>query len=309
MAKEFDIYLNKRLTECDILVYSIPFRDGLTTMSRLILESCIESYTLQKFVAAQTGSHLISHIDDMLKICYERLNCGTNINISTDFQTHYVIAPSPNHIEIGTNEIRQMASLFTNVENSIRIATSSIYAGIAKSGGNGHSEVEIDAEVQNTLKRGIESASASVYIGAHPIETNAKYSIGADSDAVISAELSNLCYRFYNAASSIVQLSASIVGTEFHYSLGHGWSGICFGTNVSGVSEKYITIDNIISVLSSVIEAAQKFLVPSDSGIAIDAEAGSIIKRYRVLTEMDENTLSYYDNMTLDTIDYVIVDM
>ena len=30
MAKEFDIYLNKRLTECDIIVYSIPFRDGLT---------------------------------------------------------------------------------------------------------------------------------------------------------------------------------------------------------------------------------------------------------------------------------------
>lgn len=28
MAKEFDIYLNKRLTECDIIVYSIPFRDG-----------------------------------------------------------------------------------------------------------------------------------------------------------------------------------------------------------------------------------------------------------------------------------------
>ncbi len=45
MAKEFDIYLNKRLTECDIIVYSIPFRDGLTATNRMILESCLESYT------------------------------------------------------------------------------------------------------------------------------------------------------------------------------------------------------------------------------------------------------------------------
>lgn len=30
MAKEFDIYLNKRLTECDIIVYSIPYRDGIS---------------------------------------------------------------------------------------------------------------------------------------------------------------------------------------------------------------------------------------------------------------------------------------
>lgn len=36
MAKEFDIYLNKRLTECDIIVYSIPFRDGLTATNRMI---------------------------------------------------------------------------------------------------------------------------------------------------------------------------------------------------------------------------------------------------------------------------------
>ena len=49
MAKEFDIYLNERLHQCDIIVYSIPYRDGLTVMERLILETCLESYTLQKF--------------------------------------------------------------------------------------------------------------------------------------------------------------------------------------------------------------------------------------------------------------------
>lgn len=43
MAKEFDIYLNKRLTECDIIVYSIPFRDGFDRdEASMILESCLD---------------------------------------------------------------------------------------------------------------------------------------------------------------------------------------------------------------------------------------------------------------------------
>lgn len=31
MAKEFDIYLKRRITECDLIVYSLPYRDGLIT--------------------------------------------------------------------------------------------------------------------------------------------------------------------------------------------------------------------------------------------------------------------------------------
>ena len=76
MAKEFDIYLNNRLTECDIIVYSIPYRDGLTAIHRMILNSCIERYTLYKFVAAQTNSELVQHIDEMLKTRSEERRVG-----------------------------------------------------------------------------------------------------------------------------------------------------------------------------------------------------------------------------------------
>ena len=91
MAKEFDIYLNNRLTECDIIVYSIPYRDGLTAIHKLILESCIESYTLYKFVAAQTNSELVQHIDEMLKTCYERLDYQCIIKYVYASRIHYAI--------------------------------------------------------------------------------------------------------------------------------------------------------------------------------------------------------------------------
>lgn len=69
MAKEFDIYLNNRLTQCDIIVYSIPRQIGITAMNHIILESCLDNYLLQKFVAAQTSSELVAHIDDMSACC------------------------------------------------------------------------------------------------------------------------------------------------------------------------------------------------------------------------------------------------
>lgn len=42
MVKEFDIYLKRRITECDLIVYSLPYRDGLTATNRIILESCMQ---------------------------------------------------------------------------------------------------------------------------------------------------------------------------------------------------------------------------------------------------------------------------
>ena len=82
MAKEFDIYLRKHLVECDLLIYSIPYREGISVTDRLILEAALNNYVLQKFAAVQMGSELTSHIDKMIKLCLEKLNIGTSLNAS-----------------------------------------------------------------------------------------------------------------------------------------------------------------------------------------------------------------------------------
>ena len=114
MAKEFDIYLRKRVHECDLIVLSLPFRDGLTVTNRMILESCVKSYLLYEFAAVQSGVDIASHIDEMLKICYEMLSFGTHIGISAEFQTHYSFYPNENIIELGSSDIPMLATMFTS---------------------------------------------------------------------------------------------------------------------------------------------------------------------------------------------------
>lgn len=143
MVKEFDIYLKRRITECDLIVYSLPYRDGLTATNRIILESCIESYTLQKFVAMQFGSELVSHIDKMIKTCYERLNWGTAISADAVFQTHYIMNPEAGAVELAVEDIPALETMFAEAESCMVLNAAPLLANIAKSLGHGHTAIAL----------------------------------------------------------------------------------------------------------------------------------------------------------------------
>lgn len=308
MAKEFDIYLNKRLTECDIIVYSIPFRDGLTIMDRLILESCIESYTLQKFVAVQTGSELVQHIDKMLKTCYEKLNWGVRLDADAEFEVHYSIYPEDAGVVINADKLSHMATMFADAESAIQFGVAPIRAGIAKSVGYGSSNIEIDSTVRDTLKNSILTVHNGLSVDAVVSGTNKHGIVRADAGVVPTAELTNLCYRVYRAADAVIQFAADVIETEIHFSLGSGESGLAVGSEVSGtVSEKYEPFQNAVSLIAGLTEKLIQLMEPEQATVYLTAGASAIVKRHRLLKEMDDDMLSSYDDMALEDIDYVIL--
>ena len=46
---------------------------------------------------------------------------------------------------------------------------------------------------------------------------------------------------------------------------------------------------------------------PNANALEIASELSAIVKRHRLLYEMDSDTLSTYDDMSLDDVDYVIL--
>ena len=308
--KEFDIYLNKRLTECDIIVYSIPYRDGLTAINQMILESCVESYTLTKFVALQTGSELVAHIDDILKICQEKLNYGVTIGASAEFETHKALYSDEAPIVISANNIKMLANSFIQVNNAMQFGVQPIDAFLAKPLGRGRSEIEFDAEIIDTLKHSIEKGNAPIEFGAEVGKTNVQYFSDPEAGLPIGAELVNLCYRIYDTVETAMQITAQVLDTEIHYSLGAGESGIEFGSEVADGGDsaiKHMVIENVVGLLSTVTESIRQFMAPETSAICYGTEAAFILKRCRLLEEMDGDNIATYDNMTLEEVDYVIL--
>lgn len=309
MAKEFDIYLKNRLTQCDIIVYSIPYRDGLTAANRIILESCLESYALQKFIAEEVGSELTSHIDKMIKVCSERLDIGAGLDTSLEFQTHYVLNPTPAAMySVAPEPLVILRNILFTVEDAINLGVAPLDARIAKSLGGGSSVVLSDASVRDALKLGILREKAELEIGAEPIVTNAQKKISTAAHIESDAELTMLCYRLYTASEAMMQIAASVLGTEIHFSFGGGASSIELSADVSDESfTKYETVRSAVIAAIDLVEGLIQYFAPVYGGIGITASMDTILKRLRLLSEVDDAALSSLDDMTLEEIDYVIL--
>lgn len=308
MAKEFDIYLNNRLTQCDIIVYSIPYRDGLTAMNKLILESCIEEYTLMKFIAMQTESELVSHIDEMLKICCERLTLDTNIDASAKFNVLYAAHPEPATIELSADEVKMLATSFTDAESAMQIVAAPLLAYVGKSVGSGESAIELDATVSE-VKRSIEKFSSLMELDAKIEKINTQSFLDIGCSVPIASEVANLCYRISTAVDTAMEITAAVLGTEIHFSLGSGENAIVLGADVDGgdVVTKHLAIESTVSILADVTESITQFMHPTESSMLFGMDAESIIKRHRLLGEMDADALVSYDDMTLEEVDFVIL--
>lgn len=309
MAKEFDIYLNNRLTECDILVYSIPYRDGLTAIHKLILESCIESYTLQKFVAIQNLSELVHHIDEMLKTCYERLSYATELDVTATFQTHYSLYSDTAGIIMSAECVETLSNLFAKAESAMQLTAQPVMAYTGKSGGNAESSLVINAALEKDIKNSLLTIAPVVEIETSVLGTNKRSAISVSPGIDIACELTNLCYRFYNGAQAVIQMAADVLATELHYSLGEGTSAIEFSADIGDgdCSTKYEEFETAVIFVAEVVEAIRQFMHPELHSIAIGIVVDPIMKRHRLLSEMDADNLSAYDDMLLEEIDYVII--
>jgi hypothetical protein len=308
MAKEFDIYLNERLHQCDIIVYSIPYRDGMTVMNRLILETCLESYLLQKFIAVQSGSMLVSHIDKMIKTCRERLNNGVMLGSSAEFHVHYSSYPEGSAIELSAERLKTMANVYASAESALQLASSPVSAYVKKPFGRGQSGIEIVSNVEATFKRSFEKASSQLLVEASELKTKKKASEKVSSPIVMNSELVDLLYRLCDTTTIAIQIAAQAVETEIHFSLGRCQFPIVLDSQVLGEQmRKYAAMESVVEILSSVTESLTQFMSPEVNALEIASEVDAIIKRHRLLYEMDSDTLSTYDDMSFKDVDYVIL--
>lgn len=311
MGREFDIYLRRRLTECDMIVYSIPFRDGLSIIDRIVLESCVESYTLQKFVAIQTESELVSHIDEMLKICSEKLQLCTSVKAEAEFVENNIVWPKDvNGIVLGADKIKFLSNVFERVNEKINIDVATIAMEEQKSLGKTQNTVEMQQSVKGMIRRSLERFDDGVEIGVTAEEMKTA-SIEATDSVCIKSELSDLLFHVSTAGESMAQIAASVLDAEVRYSLGGGESTQWVHTELLDggvVTRNYEAAEDAVALVATAIIYGLMDVGSVRSGVSIGAEASGVIRKYRYLFEMDEDALSVYDDLDLGSVAYITID-
>ena len=220
MAKEFDIYLRKHLVECDLLIYSIPYREGISVTDRLILEAALNNYVLQKFAAVQMGSELTSHIDKMIKLCLEKLNIGTSLNASATLGAKSNIFLENTPVIIDASAERSLLRVMNEVNSGVTLAVEPLFTDIATSSGRIDSRMSVDAGVEGIQKRSLLNLKSFAVPGASIQQIGQVDYIYADMPMEIESSIQDLCYHLTFGASTSLEISAIVLGADIRHSLG-----------------------------------------------------------------------------------------
>lgn len=312
--KEFDIFLNKRLTECDIIVYSLPLRNSEIVINRTVIESCIKSYELCKTLAMQSGSHLVPHIDDMLKACYERLELYADIEASANICSRFAIYPDTSYLEISNGQANQMkisAMVSSGSENGLQLGVDPILANISRSVGRYDFGLDIGQEPFTILKRCVERPVVPSVPSAEVSGTFKQSFLSESADIPISSAVKDLLYRVYCESEflSEAQIASALFDIEIHHSLGRPKAVIDLGAAIQPdgtQSTKYLRHEQSAIISADVKESFMQPMVCGEHSVEISAQVDLSVKRYRLLSDMDNDELSPYDDMQLGEVDLIL---
>ena len=134
--------------------------------------------------------------------------------------------------------------------------------------------------------------------------------IGVDeSEMFLDVEPTDIFYLLTIAGQAISYMSASPIEKYILKKMLYGVESEMYlsaNADIDWQLQKFIEIDNSLNLLVEMTEVLIQF-ISGQSEMYLDCEASAGLKRYRLLSEMDDLTLSDFDNMTLNEVDYVII--
>lgn len=305
--KEYDIFLNRRLTEGKIIVYSLPFRDGVSAVNRIVLQALVDYFSMQKKIAIANKSMLLAEIDDMLATVSEKIGNQVCLEADAAFTTKYQNELEQAAVELDIPNLPLLALSLFALENQVGIKVSQPVAYAKSSLGDTKSAIQILAKSLGEQKRVFDVVQSQAVLGADDLDFQKHDYESGNSALCIEQTSPELLYRYTTGLEAAFKIVASLGETEFHYSLGNGNSTLCIQSSEPETSaEKKLEISNDIQMLAEmVVETISLFSVSNDMSILATLIAG--LKRYRMLSEVDDNTLSEIDDMTLGELDFVVL--
>lgn len=307
MAKEYDIYLKRHQTECNIIIYSIPYYDGITVADWLVLDAALQDYILKKTIAVQSGIEVTAHINEMIKLCLERASMGVALSSTAEFQSQSKLYLNNDPLILEASIIDVLQQAIIEVKDGLVFDIKPFNIQLAKSLGEVDLPIQIRADLTDILKQSFFRTRAGICFGADIGQFNKLDYITVDSPIIIEPVLRSLSYQLAIEANTGIGLSALVLGTRTPHSLGIWYDGITFDSEVNKTwAQKFITIQSNVEVDVQAIEKLMRVIYPSEITIHFDASIlkGSL-KRYRLLKEVDIFTLDDIDDMKLETLDYI----
>lgn len=250
-----------------------------------------------------------SEIDQIIRNIMERGESALVIDSRADFSATKDIDLVQDAVLISCGTTELHATGFMKADDTIVFSVLPLETELRYSLGSATNLLEFSVSDVDTIKQTFLQPEVSVEITNLPLEFLLTYHVGAESTLEFNSEVLSLFYDIFAEAETEMAVNASLLDIEEHTSLGAVQNEIELRSNITETPrlEKRGQVDGRI-----IIEVSEQFkkicnLQTFINPIVFSATAQAIIRRYRLLQEMDDLDVATFDDMMLDDVDYVTI--
>lgn len=303
MAQEYNIYLRKRLTEFDVIIKNLPYRDGLIMYNKMYLDAMVNYLCLQRFIIGESDANLRTEIDELLERVFNTFQSKVEIDLDVELAAGKPIS-GQSDLVFATSPFEMGEETYEAFQNLTRLTTSALQYDLAKSIGSGRSDLIFHTSTDDTLKTAFDKMQNDVEL-LSSVDTKKETFADAGTEMQLNTDQFDLYYLLAVQGEAVMNLLCSM-DFEMWYTLGNANQTFYLTAVNNGVkSTKYLSADGFMSLIAAVNESLEAFIKAEFSELHLTPNVAVGLKRYRLLSDLDSSTLSSIDSMSLDELDYV----
>lgn len=304
----YDVYLKNRLTEIDVIITQLIQRDVLLAYNKLFIWVDPINAFLVKQIDGEFKSFLTCSANEITKCIHELCAFKNHLLFSSDM-CERVSELSEFETDIFVNEIEVVKGLCTELQDELQISIEPLDYYIGHSLGNAYTSMMLQLNNLEFQKTGFEAINFEFYL-VPELEMAARKVM--DFDRLLNylrVDQTNIFYRCDISGETSMDIYTIPIKD---YAL----KKVIYGTEISLSLDSHIDSDFILlsyvypEILAQLIcgfeEEAKKY-IDAVEHIKLSCEINAGLKRYRLLSDMDEHSLCDFDDMTLAELDYVIL--
>lgn len=307
--KTFDVYLNKRLTEIDVIITELIQRDTFSVYDILHILCSMGELEILKNISPETNVVLNTEIADLLEKVHEKIESEMLLKADVDFGSR-VAADMESLMLMYAEKADPLLRSIAEGDSALEISVDYLDYYIGRSFGKCEFDMTLLMNRLETLKTGFEKFEKEITLDVKSDFMSQK-NVGLDDLTMyLSASPTDIFYLLTIGGEAITNIYASELDEYVLKKVLHDVEAEMYlsasADELFGLI-KYSGMSNSIRALIMMDTTLMQLINSAETEMFISCEASAGLKRYRRLEEIDDWTLADLDGMSLHEIDYVII--
>ena len=305
----FDVYLKKRLTEIDATITQLVQRETFSLFNRLYLFCVLSELELIKQLSGETSMELDAKISHLLETVHERMERDLYLDAEA-MLTNKMFGGGHAGMVLSVDMAEAIKRDMIRSESVMELSAGVLDYYIAHSFGTVDFDMMMAAEDLTFLKEGFERFDSGFTISAESVFFSEKIADFEDMDMMLYTEPAGLFYATFAEGETEFYLSASPIPEYFLEKVLHDLDAMtALSASIDSILylDKFAEGENILRIFARITEVLIGMIVPAESDMELICEASAEMKKYRLVSELDDFVLSELDNMALSELDFITI--